>query len=75
MAIIPARLLESDKGAGPRRKGCLAPGLLGLTDIPPTGTHCRLIASATGEKPNISACIWSLSDTVHVVGTAEGMVG
>ena len=77
MAIISARLLESDKGAGPCRKGCSAPGLLGLTDIPPTGTHCRLIASANGKKKkkNISACIWSLSDTVHVVGTAEGMVG
>lgn len=49
MAIISARLLESDKGAGPCRKGCSAPGLLALTYIPPTGTHCRLIASANGK--------------------------
>lgn len=41
-AIILVRLLESDKGAGGGgrhcRRGCLAPGLLDLPDIPPTGT-------------------------------------
>lgn len=50
VAIIPPRLLESDKGAGPCRKGCSAPGLLDLTDIPPAGTHCGLISSANGKK-------------------------
>lgn len=50
MAIISPYLLESDKGAGPCRKGCSAPGLLGLTDFPLAGTHCRQISSANGEK-------------------------
>lgn len=75
MAIILPRLLESDKGAGPCRKGCSAPGLLDLTDIPPTGTRCTLISSANGKNQNISACVWSLSDTVHVVEQLKGWTG
>lgn len=57
---------------GPCRKGCSAPGLLDLTDIPPTGTRCRLISSANGGKLNISAFIWSLSDTVHMEEQLKG---
>lgn len=72
MAIISPRLLESDKGAWPCRKGCLAPGLLNLTDIPPTGTHHRLIPSANGKNQNISASIWSLCDSVHVEEPLKG---
>lgn len=72
MAIISPRVLESDKGAGPCRKGCLAPGLLDLTVIPPTGTHCTLISSANGENQNVSASIWSFSDTVHVEEQLNG---
>lgn len=72
MAIILPRLLESDKGAGPCRKGCSAPGQLNLTDIPPTGTQCRVISSANGQNQNISGSIWSLSDTVHVEEQLRG---
>jgi len=64
MAIISPCLLESDKGVGPCRKGCLALGLLDLTDIPPTGTRGRLISSANGGK---TKTFLHLCDTVHVV--------
>lgn len=75
MVIISPRLVESDKGAGPRRKGCPAPGLPQLDGYPScwhpllTDFHLQM----GGKKPpNISASIWSLSDTVHVVEQLNG---
>lgn len=58
MTIISPCLLESDMGLGPCRKGCSARGQLYLMDIPPTGTHCRLISSANGQNQNVSGSLW-----------------
>lgn len=66
MAIISTSLLESDKGMGPCRMGCLAPGQLEMTNIPATGTHCRLIPSANGQNQNVLGSFWRLSDIVNV---------
>lgn len=66
MAIISTSLLESDKGMGPCRMGFLASGQLEMTNIPATGTHCRLIPSANGQNQNVLGSFWRLSDIVIV---------